>query len=243
MIKGIRQKKFNSAKMEIYREQLLQFGMLEPKNCNKKLMHWLFYKPIKQYTAFVVNLTSTKEGVSVVYGYSSTAFTKFVNCENSLIDSGVSDGEISLREKVIIANDDDEQFAAKQIGDMYAKYLNLEKDELLAVVKSKRNEFIKKFSVALKPLGFKKNGNIWKKSVSDNRSIEFHLQKSLYSDSYYFNINVLIDGKYDLDSQSRITVDKKYQLDWQCATEDEIESLVNTLVEKLQILLSDWYFY
>lgn len=209
MIKGIRQKKFNSAKMEIYREQLLQFGMLEPKNCNKKLMHWLFYKPIKQYTAFVVNLTSTKEGVS--------------------------DCEISLREKVIIANDDDEQFAAKQIGDMYAKYLNLEKDELLAVVKSKRNEFIKKFSVALKPLGFKKNGNIWKKSVSDSKSIEFHLQKSLYSDSYYFNINVLIDGKYDLDSQSRITVDKKYQLDWQCATEDEIDSLVNILIKKLNL--------
>lgn len=47
-------------KMERYRRMLLAAGMLEPTKWENSGVHWLFYKPATELTAFVVNLRETE---------------------------------------------------------------------------------------------------------------------------------------------------------------------------------------
>ncbi len=71
-------------KMEQYRQQLLNFEMLEPTKRESSDWHWFFYKPITALTAFIVNLRRNEYYIEVVYGYASTAFTRMAGDENAV---------------------------------------------------------------------------------------------------------------------------------------------------------------
>lgn len=227
-------------KTELYRNQLLTFGMLEPAQWQSS-DQYRFYIQNTSLTAFIVNLTVKKSAIEIVYGYASTAFTRMAGDENALIENGVCNECINIREKVIICNQADEVTANAKIKAMYAQYLHTEKDELVKLAKEKRKQFINQIATRLKPLGFKKKTNSWTKPLNINYYVMFNVQKSDFSDEYYFNIYI---GKnntacYGDCYYTRISPDEKYPTDWQTISNEAFNDfLENTAVPLLQDIIN-----
>ena len=220
------------AKMEKYRASLLASGMQEPSKLKSSVWHWLFYKPVTELTAFIVNLKGTDDYIEVVYGYASTAFTKMAGDENALIELGVSDKEITIRKKIVICCEADEVFARNHIAQMYERYLQTSKDELLIEAKAKRKAFIQQIADRLKPMGFRKKANTWTRSLEGDYSLMFNAQKSAFSDEYYFNVYIEKNGSdiYGVCYDTRVFPGDMCPLDWQTLKKDEFEFFLNRTV-------------
>ena len=228
------------AKMEQYRVDLLASGMQEPSKRKSSVWHWFFYKPETELTAFIVNLTGTDHYVEVVYGYTSTAFTRFAGCENCLIESGVSDEEITIREKIVICDEADEAAARNQIAQMYERYLRTPKDELLIEAKAKRKAFIQQIAAKLKPMGFRKKANTWTRTLEGDYYLMFNAQKSSFSDEYYFNVYIGKNGTNDYGDcyYTRVFPGDMCPMDWQALSKDEFEFFLNrTVVPALEQII------
>lgn len=219
-------------KMEQYRQQLLDAGMAQPAKRSSSGRHWFFFKPTTELTAFIVNLIGTDHYVEVVYGYASTAFTRMAGCENCLIESGVCDEDITIREKIIICDEADEGTARNQITGMYERYLQTPKDALLIEATAKRKAFIQQIAVKLKPMGFRKKANTWTKLLEGNYSLTFNAQKSAFSDEYYFNVYIEKNGSnlYGDCYYTRVFPGDMCPMDWQALNSDEFEFFLNRAV-------------
>ena len=241
-------------KMEQYRQQLLDAGMAEPVKKSPSGRHWLFYKPITELTAFIVNLTGTGYYIEAAYGYASTAFTRMAGDENALMEWGVSDEDITLRERILICDENDEVTARVQIAQMYERYLQTSKDELLDAAKAKRKAFLQQIAAKLKPMGFRKKANIWTKILERNYSLTFNAQKSSFSDAYYFNICIGKNGT-NLSGTcyyTRVFPGDMCPMDWQALNSDEfdffldrtvvpaLEQIIHTSLNELGKLPSVW---
>ena len=226
--------------MERYRAELLEFGMQEPSKRKSSVWHWCFFKPMTELTAFIVNLRGMDNCIEVAYGYASTAFTRFSGAENELIELGVSDENITVREKCIIYNAEDEQTARLLIADMYNRYVQIQKDDLLVFSKEKRKAFIQQIVVKLRPLGFKKKANIWTRTLEGEYYLMFGAQKSSFSDEYYFNICIGKDGLSDRGAcyYTRIAPEGMYAIDWQALKREKFEVFLdNTVVPELEKII------
>lgn len=227
-------------RMEQYRAKLLASGMQEPSKRESSVWHWYFFKPVTSLTAFIVNLTGTDQAVKIVYGYASTAFTRFAGDENALIERGVSDEDITIREKVIISDEADEKTAASLIADLYNRYAQTEKDDLLAYAKEKRKAFIQQIAVKLKPFGFRKKANTWTRTLENGFYLIFNAQKSAFSDEYYFNVYI---GKDGADScgycyYTRVAPLGMYPMDWQALSKEEFDFfLTNDVIPALEKII------
>ena len=169
------------ANIKRVKEKLLQNGFREAKEIQNH-----FYKELAENVAFIINIIcKDARRTEIVYGCSSTAFTRMKNNENALVCYGVFSDDITIRKSAIVGVDEDTTELENKIRQMYLQFSNVSKDELLAVAKDMRKSFIDKFAIPLKQLGLKKKGNIW--TLSDGSYI-FEIQKSMYSDKYYFNL-------------------------------------------------------
>ena len=228
------------AKMEQYRKNLLSFDMSEPTKWQSSSWHWLFYKPMTELTAFVVNLQGNEFYVEVTYGYASTAFTRMAGDENALRERGVLDECITIREKVIICDEADESTAKSKIAEMYAAYLDTPKDDLLLFAKKKRKTFIQQIQTKLKPLGFKKKANTWTRSLTDIYYLMFNAQKSAFSDEYYFNLYIGKNGtnNYGDCYYTRIAPAGMSPMDWQALDKEEFDFFLdNSVVPELEKII------
>lgn len=219
-------------RMEKYRQQLLAAGMQEPTKRSFSEERMFFWKPATQWTAFIVNATGTERGIKIIYGYASTAFTRMAGDEMALVQWGVSDEDITIREAAFVDNEDDESNARTQIARMYERFRLTEKDELLKEAKAKRNAFIHQIAVKLKPMGFRKKANSWTKSLEDEYYLMFNAQKSAFSDEYYFNIYI---GKTGTDAygdcwHTRVFPGETSLVDWQTIGGNEFELFLNQTV-------------
>lgn len=210
-------------KMHEYRKLLLDNNFLEPMIQELHSERWRFYKQVTQLTAFVVNLIGTENGIEIVYGYASTAFTLMKGDEDSLIRLGIWNEDINIRERIVILDESDTRVNVDCIGEMYNKYKHVEKEELLEIAKKKRKEFINKIAVRLKPLGFKKKGNTWKRLLQDEHYLMFDAQKSSFSDEYYFNVNIYNEecDSYVGCFYCRVYPNELCPLDWQLISDDD----------------------
>lgn len=215
-----------------YREQLLAAGFREPTKLQSRSWHWRFYKPLTSLTAFIVNLKGYDDHVDVTYGCASTAFTLMANDADALTTLGVSDDEITLRARLSIHDAADEDRAAQTICQMYGQFRNVEKDDLLALAKEKRKAFIHQIAVRLKPLGFKKKGNTWRREMPQGLTLAFNLQKSSYSDVYYFNVDLHREdlvgfGCYSHRVSPEGYADKKWTMDWQLISPEALSAFLD----------------
>ena len=228
------------AKMEQYRKNLLSFDMSEPTKWQSSSWHWLFYKPMTDLTAFVVNLQGNEFYVEVTYGYASTAFTRMAGDENALRERGVLDECITIREKVIICDEADESTAKSKIAEMYAAYLDTPKDDLLLFAKEKRKTFIQQIQTKLKPLGFKKKASTWTRSLTDIYYLMFNAQKSAFSDEYYFNLYIGKNGtnNYGDCYYTRIAPAGMSPMYWQALDKEEFDFFLdNSVVPELEKII------
>ena len=229
------------AKMEQYRTELLAFDMCEPIKRESSSNRWYFYKPMTELTAFIINIKGNEFYVEVTYGYASTAFTRFAGDENALVEWGVSDEDITIREKVIICDEADEATAKIKIAEMYATYRNTPKDNLLLFAKEKRKAFIQQIHAKLKPLGFKKKANTWMCSLTDTYYLMFNAQKSAFSDEYYFNLYIGKNGTIDYGDcyYTRIAPNGMSPMDWQALDKEEFDFfLEKSVAPELEKIIS-----
>ena len=183
---------FNSAEGEMrmcqldcYKKELLDYGF---KEATSRPLH--FYKELTEKTAFIVNLKAIPVGVGIVYGVASTAVLWTEGDWDYFRQQGRSDDDINLRFYSEINSQEDEARMGNAIADLYQTYLHRDKDELLADVKEKRKQFIQEITNVLKPLGFRKKGNQWRRKISDDIMLQFWADKSPYADLYYFEVGV-----------------------------------------------------
>ena len=229
------------SKMEQYRTELLTFDMREPTKWQSSSWHWLFYKPMTELTAFVVNLQGHAFYIEVTYGYASTAFTRMAGDENALLERGVLDEYITVREKAIICDETDEAMIKGKIAKMYEAHLHTQKDDLLLFAKEKRKAFIQQIHAKLKPLGFKKKANTWTHSLTDTYYLMFDAQKSAFSDEYYFNLYIGKNGtnEYGDCYYTRIAPNGMSPMDWQALDKEEFDFFLNkSVVPELERIIA-----
>lgn len=228
-------------KMEHYRQELLDAGMLEPTKRQSSNWHWLFYKPATTLTAFIVNLKGNDDYIGVTYGYASTAFTRMAGDEMYLAERGVEDENITIRENILICDEADERAARAQVAGMYERYLQTEKDDLLNHAKEKRKAFIRQIADKLKPMGFKKKTNTWTRALESEYYLMFNAQKSAFSDEYYFNVYIGKNGtnNYGDCYYARVFPQDMCPMDWQALNPDEFEFFLNrTVVPALEQIIN-----
>lgn len=227
--------------MEKYRETLLKRGYEEALNNS-----YHFWKILTEKTAFIINLKELQKGVGVVYGVYSTAVLWNDAEWESFRNYGTRDEECNLRYYLEITDIDREREAEVKIHELYEKYHNIDKDTLMNTVKDLRKQFIQEITNILKPLGFRKKGNQWRKHLSENVVLQFWADKNPYADLYYFEVDI-----FSLKSSRRFwcyskrletigtdifdwkrSPESERQFDWQLQSTDDLRSVVNRLYEK-----------
>ena len=200
--------------------------------CRSKVFEHRFFRQITELTALIVNLRKVDDGVQIVYGVSSTAFTKMAGSENALIDCGVDDSDCTLREKAVIQDINCKDAAGCIVKAFFDTYMHLEKDALLDAAKEKRKQFINRIAVRLKPLGFKKKGNKWYRRIGDTFELTFEAQKSGFSDEYYFNVVLRSDMNTRIFPcyYERVMFNDEAMFDWQLLSDHEITALIDAAV-------------
>ena len=190
-----------------------------------------FYRPATALTAFGLILSGSETNIEIVYGFGSTAFTKMNASERALIELGLDKDGLNIRQYAHIRPGEDPRHVDAAIRRMYATYHALKKDALLDAAKQKRLAFIRRFAVNLKPLGFKKKGNIWTRSLAPDHLLQFHLSKRMYSDTYDMPVSIL----RTVNERERICIGSHINLptipiDWQQLTDDETDAILKQIV-------------
>ncbi len=135
--------------------------------------------------------------------------------ETALQQYGCS--EISLCESLHIAHGESSAPAEAAIRALYNAHRGIEKDALLALVQEKRKAFIQTIAMRLKPLGFRKVRNNWTYTRDDGYQVLFVLQKSMYTDGYYFNVDIHPAGAAfpRICTDFRLLLEGEERLPWQ----------------------------
>lgn len=168
-----------------WKNQLASAGFLE---ASKEPNH--YFKVDTPLTAFYLNLFVFDDHIALYYGYASIAFIRMKNNEMSLAEYGISDTHSSIRFHLTIRSMGDLAIAQAKIQEAFAQYRGTEKDDLLKEIQQKRKEFLNRITLLLKPLGFRKKGNEWRKNLSDDHILYFWADKSPYSDTYNFPVAI-----------------------------------------------------
>lgn len=230
-----------SINIDTYKQQLLESGFTE---ATQGAFH--FWKILTEKTAFIVNLKTLSEGVGVVYGVISTAVFWTEGDWDFFKQIGRLDGDCNLRFYVEIHAEDDQTEANNKIKMLYEEYLHIPKDTLLATVKERRKQFIQQITNILKPLGFRKKGNQWRKPLSENIMLQFWADKDPYSDLYYFEVDIysldppggLWCYSKRLDTKGTDVFDWKgysephRRFDWQLQSAQDLLEIVNRAYEE-----------
>lgn len=222
-------------KMKKYRTELLDNGMKEP--VNRVSGDGLrFYRQEGKDVAFAVNLSVCDGEIKAVCGFATANFDAADERAEFFEKFGVPDGEMKLREGFLINGEDDEKTVRQAAAQMYAEYHGATKDELFAFAKEKRKKFIAQIAAKLKPLGFKKKNSAWTRELESEYYLMFDVQKSSFSDEFFFNVYIGKNGtnEYGDCFYSRVSPDGKTPTDWQLVSEEQMESF---LIDELCPLL------
>lgn len=230
-----------SVSIDTCKQQLFDAGFAE---ATKRPMH--FWKSLTEKTAFIVNLKELSAGVGIVYGVISTAVFWTEGDWDYFRQFGRSDDSCNLRFYIEIKSVDGEAKARTEICELYEEYLHIDKDTLLATVKERRKQFIQQITDVLKPLGFRKKGNQWRKPLSENIMLQFWADKDPYSDLYYFEVDIYAlnppGGVWcysrRLDAKETDIFDWKgysephRRFDWQLQSTEDLLEIVNRAYEQ-----------
>lgn len=149
-----------------------------------------FFRRDSELTAFFVNLEPAGDGLRVFCGFASIAFIRIKNNESALWDMGISEDRAALRFLVPIPTERSEAAAAEQIAAVFRSYQGTEKDALLSLSKELRKAWLDRITQRLKPLGFRKKGNEWRKVLPSGHTLYFAADKGSYSDGYNFDVRL-----------------------------------------------------
>ncbi len=222
-------------RVELYKNQLLAAGFKEATRSPNN-----YYREDTELTAFFVNLKILRDSICVFYGFASTAFTRMVGCENSLIQSGIWEKDTCLRFYGEIRTESDAKKLLKEAKNCFCQFSGTEKDSLLKLIKDRRKAFLDQISMKLKPLGFRKKGNQWRVQLAENIILQFWADKNPYADLYFFEVDIYSEvSKRGLwcfsHRMSGLSIDKfswndreveSDDFDWQLQSSNELSMII-----------------
>jgi hypothetical protein len=217
-----------------YKQMLFAKGFSEAKKKSGR-----FFRQATEQTAFVVNLEDDGENcATILYGFASTAY--MIGDEEWFSNHGSDAEECQVRNICCIYDENTENENGESILQFYNQYKDYSKAEILAVKKERQKAFLAHFARALKPLGFKKKGTRWSRTIDGERTLSFDAQKSAYSDQYYFNITIHNPSDYySAFSHERVVMCGRNIYNWQLMTDEQIENLIEfTLKTYIEPILS-----
>lgn len=211
---------------EEYRARLIAAGFTQASPGPDPVTQERFYRQDTEWTAFAVNLRLMETGVTVVYGYASTAFTRMEG-PDALKTWGCL--EVTLCEAVHIPFGGDPAPAAARIQALHDAHRGVDRDGVLALAKEKRKAFIASIARRMKPLGFRKTRNNWALVRPDGVEVTLVLQKSMYADGYYFNLEMrpAEAAHFHRCVHTRILLDGEQCLPWQELGEDVLAAYLD----------------
>lgn len=237
---------------ERYRTSLLDAGFTEArwpgegKNIGPR-NPLRFFRRDTELTAFFVNLEPAGDGLRVFYGFASIAsYIRMKNNESALWDMGISEDNAALRFLIPIPSEEAEAAAAEQIAAVFHKYQGTEKDALLTLSKELRKAWLDRITQRLKPLGFRKKGNEWRKVLPSGHTLYFAADKGSYSDGYSFDVRLQAPPEpprpkdwcafavRELDQERAIDPFCHHNFDWQLEAPEELDLM-------LDWFLTDYY--
>lgn len=197
-----------------------------------------FYKYLTNQTAFIINVRDHGKFISIVYGINTVSLDK--ELRNHFENFSETDDNITLRKNISFSNLEEEILVNNIIKEFYYKYETLNKEQLLTVAKEKRKEFIDCFKTLLKPYGLKKKSNKWSKDLDENLTLNFHLNKSIYSDVYYLDLWINVQDKPNrLCYSKRYSYYNNYAINWQFLNLNEfMQYLKKTLIEDVDLIIN-----
>lgn len=204
-----------------------------------------FYQDTTEQTAFVLNLYAEEEQIRVIYGFTSTAaYSRSVLDRHLFTRFGEDDAYITLRHSTVISGDTSAEIAKEQITAFYTQFCSTDKDTLLAISRNRRKAFLQQITSVLKPLGFRKKANSWSKPISSGFDLEFHAQKSDFSDQYYFNISIRCTEVPSRPAcyYKRVLDNSEALFDWQLISTEKMQQILSCAVDSmiLPILSTNW---
>lgn len=199
-----------------------------------------FFRQDTAQTAYFVNLEPAKHGLRISYGFDSTAFAQCKSEAEALLDMGLDEDDACLRWSVPIAAAEDP--AARQIADHFRQYHGTEKNDLLNIRKELRKAFLGKIHAVLKPLGFRKKGNEWRKVLPSGHTLYFLADKSSYSDCYDFPVTLqaprweVLPGDWCLFTvlnlpDLRLPNPFSRKFNWQLNTDEDLREILDLFVK------------
>lgn len=197
-----------------------------------------FYKYLTNQTAFIINVRDHGKFISIVYGINTVSLDK--ELRNHFENFSEDDDNITLRKNISFSNLEEEILVNNIIKEFYYKYETLNKEQLLTVSKEKRKEFIDCFKTLLKPYGLKKKSNKWSKDLNENLTLNFYLNKSIYSDVYYLDLWINVQDKPNrLCYSKRYSYYNNYTINWQFLNLNEfMQYLKKTLIEDIDLIIN-----
>lgn len=224
---------------EIFRLQLLEQGFREASQ-----IPWNFYRVDTPLTAFFVNLRPLDDCIGVFYGFASTAFTRMAGSENSLVERGIWEKSSCLRFYGEICGETDATKIREEADSQFRQYRGLDKDALMALIKTRRKEFLDRIGAVMKPLGFRKKSNQWRKPLDENIVLQFWVDKSTYADVYRFEVDIFsLVSRRGLwcwtDRLRKVSVEKfllkgklidSADFDWQINTQEELDAALDRVI-------------
>ena len=203
-----------------FQEELIANGFLEAR---EEKGH--FYRQATEQTAFIINLTDGECYVDVLYGFATIPCVEGKNNWFSIYGADVDDCHV--RQTLCISEEYGEDLARQEIIDFYNLYKSFSKDEILLLKKERQKAFLNHFTLALKPLGFKKKRNKWLKELEGGHILTFEAQKSAYSDQYYLNVLISLPNViYPACFHTRVDMFGITLYNWQLMSEEQIENLI-----------------
>ncbi len=195
-----------------------------------------FFRFETEKTAFILNIRLVEDAfVELVYGFASTAYFALGPGEKEFfLKEGSRSDDITLRRCVDILSEADLPRADTLIREFYEAHRDMSKDALLEAVKVQRKEFLSQVGALLKPHKFRKKGNTWTKDLGNGLFLEFHAQKSAFSDEYYFNIRCAPGGNaaYPGCFSTRLTAGGRDLFDWQLPERDALLNILEKGIEQ-----------
>lgn len=205
-----------------FRNQILKSNLKEAKY---DFRQFHFYYIVSDKVAFILNLDDLGNCIKITYGYTNIQDYKYLE------QNGEDNSYIKIRFQGIYKNDGDEKEIINNIKDVYETYFNKTKDEILSLRKLRQKEFINKINEYLKPLNFKKKNTNWTRVLEQNYCLKFELQKSQWSDQYYFNINInKLDENISTCFTTRIISNGTSIYNWQLMSDYELNELMSIVI-------------
>ncbi len=201
-----------------------------------------FYRPDTEWTAFALHMKETPEGLSIEYGWASTAFVR-MDGPDALPQWGCLD--INLHEHLCIPADADAEASAAPIRALYAAHRGTEKDALLTIVRKQRADrkkaIVARIDAQMKPLGLRRRGARWELPLTGGFCLCLALTCSSWAEEYGLELDIArADApiKCCYACEFHLPGRGNHRFDWQTTPADLADGYIRDAVGRVRDLLN-----